>query len=436
MNRKLKIALRHRSSEQGFAIPIAVGMGLVMILVGVTMIVRSQGDQVTASAQKATARGMSAAETGITRIQTLINQNPAIATYPLNPVSIGAPSWINASNIPGRSDCSINLSTRLSAYTSGNWINIDPNDPSQGQFKLINYTYTPSDPSKPNEPSGTAQLTAQGRINQVGSGSTAIAGPGTATSQLQVNIPVEKGNLSKYQLPGMWVKDNINTGDTEAHIMSSCTATPTVALQPGYTIVKTDFKIPDPPPLPTYSIPLIPDPSALSPPVLPRPTDVVPTNLTTQEYEYKVSTITGSFTITPGKKVTIYLTGNISMTGGQKAILHQCGIIPNCKVTDARIYGLSTNGQVALSGNPCISDIFLLAPTYNVTLDGGGQAQGCGGGPTTNGVYWVKSWSGGGGGSHMSLHQTSATWDDVFSLPIKYPPQIAPITNWQRQESL
>lgn len=55
MDKKLKIALRRSSSEQGFAIPIAVGMGLIMLLVGVTMIIKSQGDQVTASAQKNTA---------------------------------------------------------------------------------------------------------------------------------------------------------------------------------------------------------------------------------------------------------------------------------------------------------------------------------------------------------------------------------------------
>jgi len=49
--KKVKMALGRRSSEQGFAIPIAVGLGLVMLLVECD-IIRSQGDQVTASAQK------------------------------------------------------------------------------------------------------------------------------------------------------------------------------------------------------------------------------------------------------------------------------------------------------------------------------------------------------------------------------------------------
>lgn len=52
MNKKLKVALKRRASEQGFALPIALGLGFVMLLIGATMIMRSQGDQVTASAQK------------------------------------------------------------------------------------------------------------------------------------------------------------------------------------------------------------------------------------------------------------------------------------------------------------------------------------------------------------------------------------------------
>ena len=74
MNKKLKIALIYRTSEQGFALPVAIGLGLIMLLIGATMIVRSQGDQVTASAQKATASSFDTTETGITRIQLLLSK--------------------------------------------------------------------------------------------------------------------------------------------------------------------------------------------------------------------------------------------------------------------------------------------------------------------------------------------------------------------------
>ncbi len=74
MNIKLKIALRRRSSEQGFAIPIAMGLGLFMILIGATMIMRSQGDQVTASAQKGAAQSLAVTEGGVSRSLSTLNQ--------------------------------------------------------------------------------------------------------------------------------------------------------------------------------------------------------------------------------------------------------------------------------------------------------------------------------------------------------------------------
>jgi len=52
---------------------IAVGLGLVMLLVGVTMIIRSQGDQVTASAQKGAAKFVTeGAARSLSRLNQLI----------------------------------------------------------------------------------------------------------------------------------------------------------------------------------------------------------------------------------------------------------------------------------------------------------------------------------------------------------------------------
>ncbi|HEY9782431.1 MAG TPA: hypothetical protein V6D09_20100 [Leptolyngbyaceae cyanobacterium] len=64
MNTKLKSALIRRTTEQGFVMPIAIGLGLIIILIGATMIMRSHGDQLTASAQKATTDSLNVAETG------------------------------------------------------------------------------------------------------------------------------------------------------------------------------------------------------------------------------------------------------------------------------------------------------------------------------------------------------------------------------------
>ncbi|MBW4640760.1 MAG: hypothetical protein KME05_21550 [Gloeocapsa sp. UFS-A4-WI-NPMV-4B04] len=162
MNKNLKSALKNSSSEQGFAIPIAVGMGLVMLLIGTTMIVRSQGDEVTALTQKATNRGLSAAETGITRYQSLINDNRAIAKYP----RVGTPGWTTAVNIPGIGNCSGSNTTGSTVVTNAAttiWRSVDSTDPSKGQYRLVEYTYSPTAGATP----GTGTLTVEGRVNQV-----------------------------------------------------------------------------------------------------------------------------------------------------------------------------------------------------------------------------------------------------------------------------
>ncbi|MEB3150976.1 MAG: hypothetical protein VKL60_18400, partial [Sphaerospermopsis sp.] len=61
LHTRLKMALLLHSRESGFAMVIAVSLGLIMILVGLTMTMRSQGDQITASQQKATDQALAAA---------------------------------------------------------------------------------------------------------------------------------------------------------------------------------------------------------------------------------------------------------------------------------------------------------------------------------------------------------------------------------------
>ena len=184
MNKKLKIALKNCSSEQGFAIPIAVGMGLIMLLVATTMIVRSQGDRTTASAQMATNGGLSAAETGITRYQSLINSNRVITTYNRTAPS-GSPSWNNASTIPGvNNTCTgnVNGANAVSAKSTTDWQDVDPSnaatgyagDPSKGQYKLVDYVYQRDSAATPTPGIGT--LTVEGRVNQVGSSNTLVTG--------------------------------------------------------------------------------------------------------------------------------------------------------------------------------------------------------------------------------------------------------------------
>lgn len=62
-----------RNREKGFVLPIALGLGLIMILVAMMMINRSKVDQTTASSEKSTARSLAAAETGVNRVLAMLN---------------------------------------------------------------------------------------------------------------------------------------------------------------------------------------------------------------------------------------------------------------------------------------------------------------------------------------------------------------------------
>lgn len=481
MNKNLNIALKNRSSDQGFAIPVAVGLGLIMILLGVTMVVRSQGDQVTASAQKATNRGLGAAETGITQYQSLIQNNPAITRYKdcvgtrdassgtcpdINPTR----SWSNATAIPP-----VITASTLNSCTSGNgpsavtaasaiasWRDISATNASLGQYRLVSYVYPAPGTTD------TGQLTVEGRVNQADANNDgddndkADTSVGTATSKLQVNIPVKDGDNASVPFPGLWVSNTTNSGNTNASILAPCdqtnvavTATPPNPNPNNYQTYRSSLAIPNTPTKPISNIKTL---AGVPTTPLPLAADIVIHNAdiagnitnnslsnfnwATGEYQYAIPSISlgghDTLTFSPGSKVALYVDGNITMSGTPD-IKHDCtapggASIPNCSPTDARIYGLSASGTLSLSGNSAICDVLFLAPNYTASVSGGGHAGSCNSGANNNGIYWIKAWTGGTSGPHVSLQQTSTTWDDVsFLFPL--PPQIAPIASWQRQEA-
>ena len=60
--------LRKHHSERGIAIPLVIGIGLLMMLLSITVIVRSQSSQVNTSNLKQAATASEVAETGLARI--------------------------------------------------------------------------------------------------------------------------------------------------------------------------------------------------------------------------------------------------------------------------------------------------------------------------------------------------------------------------------
>jgi hypothetical protein len=55
------------NKEKGFALPLAVLIGLILMVTGMTMMMRAQGDQSKVIAQKARADSLTSSEAGVAR---------------------------------------------------------------------------------------------------------------------------------------------------------------------------------------------------------------------------------------------------------------------------------------------------------------------------------------------------------------------------------
>ena len=82
------------NKEKGFALPLAVLIGLILMGTGMTMIMRAQADQSKVIAQNATADGLRSSEIGVARVQDLLNSVRVMATVPSNCTS--GDCWQNA----------------------------------------------------------------------------------------------------------------------------------------------------------------------------------------------------------------------------------------------------------------------------------------------------------------------------------------------------
>lgn len=484
MNKSLKIAFKKSSNEQGFAIPIAVGMGLIMLLVGTTMIVRSQGDQTTASAQKATSRGLSAAETGITQYQSLINNNRAIATYKdcegtrdssgvcldVDPTT----SWANAATttIPGLSSCGGSSGATVANASTIAWRDVDPpvtgyaGDPSKGQYRLFSYIYpAPGTTGIKGTAPGTGQLIVEGRVNQADGNNDGDdddnddISVGTATSRLVVNIPVMAGEIKNFPVPGAWFEEggmeDAQTGKAEKTVkgnvlLNDCsvnpapdtyqatTGTPPVpytdpATGKPYKTTRTNLNFPDIPTKPTIPASnqlgtINSNSNIILPDLTTSPQDIQTTVDGITAYRYSITAINkGDIVITPGEKVIFYLDGNIDKGVDIK---HDCSGVSGCKPTDFQVYGYAANGQMCLNGNNVFQG-FIFAPTYSVGVTGNGNMEGS---------VWAKDFgkiTNCGSNNPTIVVTQDSDWNTLLSLGLKFnlPPVTSSASSWQRQEA-
>jgi hypothetical protein len=452
--------LRYRSTESGFGLALSTGFALIAIIIALTIVGRSLKDSTVSAAQKTTSRSLSAAEAGITRYLALIDKYRYISSYP-DCQSRGSngtcndtgtiPSWANPTAIP-RLSC-LNPSEILSQSQNGIWKDLDPSDPSKGQYKLVSYTHTPGTPD------GEGALVVDGRIQQRGSGSSASNDIQTGITRLQVNIPVHTANPTNLAFPGLWVNNAPSSSNNEfqANVVLGCSTTATLNVTgadpsgKAYTVSQSISAIPSLPAKPAFP------PSNILGDITGTATIPLPTDFATIEningvqtkiYRYSVNSINlqnQALTINttvpaignsaPPQKVILYLDGDITVGGNPSSgIDRTCkdtngNAATNCDLTNLQIYGYKPNGQICPHGNGGIFDSFIFAPTYQVGLAGGGNSGGF------SGAIWADTWANGGGcgsnTSHIVLRQTGG-WDQLTPfLSNVLSPQIGSVNNWK-----
>ena len=453
MNTKLKFALIRCYSKQGFALPIAMGLGLIMILIAATMMMRSQGDQVTASAQKNTAQNLTVAEAGIARTLSKLNLEQA---RPLLELAYDPDHLIN-SNTPDNQWASFTAPPLINSCddtskTASQLVPLTDNissGASAGTYNLLAYRYDSANQ--------TGTLLLEGQTNN----------GLQANSTIKVNLKIDR-----YTPPsglGSMAAEDINLGQNDV-IGSisctsrtlcplSCTTNPTLSeLRTAIGASSSNAVITNPT-SPSLN-PVINIGSVTLPSVPSVPAGITPSNLgaVTQNatplvipsaaeivtytaagypagtpYYYSISSINRrpihiNTSVIGSTPVYLYISGNINQQGNDD-IRPVLGLPEPGQI---RIYGASTNGTLptsqtfSMSGNAC---------TMGIDGGGSGCSSGAAAGANIFGAAWVKTFNVTvGNGSNSGIFKEQSGLMSVLTSSAPQLPKLSSLSAWQRQE--
>jgi hypothetical protein len=198
MNPKWKTGLIRRSSDRGFVMPTIVGLGLMMILIGITMVVLSHDNQLTASSQKKTSEASNVAEAGVAEVLSFLSYkyNRALAQTNLAQWNDSNPNQQN------QATCNNEHGFNLDRFVEGDEglrvgkpIQVNNN---RDRYKIINYTY--------NSSNQTGTLVIQGESNWNDD-------VGKSSSFLQVTVPVNNPSPDNSPVPGLWLQEVTSGSD-------------------------------------------------------------------------------------------------------------------------------------------------------------------------------------------------------------------------------
>jgi len=467
MNNRLCLHLM-ANKEKGFALPLAVLIGLILMVTGMTMMMRAQGDQSKVIAQNARADAFRSSEVGLARVQDLLNSVRVMATVGSKCTSgdTGDNCWEKA-KVPTTDDPSTDLQKNLKRLNittacgnpsrnneiankifaptnqraaspglrdlaSGEWFEWNDNR----YYRMVGYDYG----------TGRGVLTLEGLSRTSAAKDLTKTLPdidsddnAASRNRVVVTIPILDSPplaFNRTTVPALWISDGtVDDGATfdgdvvEKVASPGCNINQTKIKKPtsDYTAQFVGVFFPNLPPIPDSIPPVQKNLALTTSETFPRTGDTATTRTINGEsvkvYEYIVDNInlSGSdkITITPGNRVVFYVKGNI-----KGAIEHDCGTTTGCKSGNLQIYA-NGSGSICLTGNQKLQ-AFIFAPDYSLgkTDDG-----------TFIGAAWGKKWGPIPGCPSSSVAvavtQTKGVeWTELIQdLKPKFP-ELGKIANW------
>jgi len=416
------------NKEKGFALPLAMLIGLILMVTGMTMMMRAQGDQSKVIAQNARADAFRSSEVGLARVQDLLNSVRVMATVGSKCTS-GDNCWEKAEVV---TDPSTDLQRHLKKLVDAAPSCSNPNDTAtltakidelrglsankwfelgnNRYYRVVGYDYSIG--------TGRGVLTLEGLSRTSAATDLTNTAPNrdsddnaASRNRVVVTIPILDSpplEFNRTTVPALWISDGTADdgakfeGDVLERVVSPCNnkqdkiKNPTDAPSPPYTAQFVGVFFPNLPSIPDSIPPTQKSLVLTSSETFPRKnaeggiTDTASTReingQRVEVYEYIVNNIklsdSDKITITPGKRVVFYVEGNIN-----GAIEHDCGTTTGCKPGNLQIYAYapaSAKPQICLRGKQRL-EAFIFAHDYSHGKTGNGAFVG---------AAWGKKWGG------------------------------------------
>ncbi|CCI16742.1 conserved exported hypothetical protein [Microcystis aeruginosa PCC 9807] len=475
MNNRLYLHLM-ANKEKGFALPLAVLIGLILMVTGITMIMRAQGDQSKVIAQKVRADALRSSEAGVTQVQDLLNsvrvmarfnsdsncdthgcwKNAEVVTNPSNDLQKQLKKLVDATACGSNLNAAATLTKKIAelrGLASSNWVELDNNR----YYRVVTYNFDSTNP----EPGvlGRGVLTLEGRSRTSAATDLTETDPNidsddnaASRNRVVVTIPIlaslppsfGRAAFTRTTVPALWISEGTAEGGAkfqgdvvedvnspECNINQGKIQQPSTVPSPPYEaqVVGGFFpKLPEKPTgLPSGQKDLeLTDSLPLAQRTFPRDTDTYSTPTINGEivhlYQYNVNNINLTkeiitINLNPKQRVVFYVQGSIN--GAIK-----CNSMTNCKPGYLQIYAYSTSdsAQICLTGNQ-ILHAFIFAPHYSLGKTGSG---------TFIGAAWGKNWGqipGCTSSGAVAVTQ-GVQWADLIQDLRPQFPQLGGVDNW------